>query len=59
MLIGLEKSRDQVEIYNIGSEDQTTAKTIVKEMKVKNVRVKLTGGVDGGRGWKGDVKKCS
>jgi UDP-glucose 4-epimerase len=25
-------------------------------MKLKNVKLKLTGGVDYGRGWKGDVK---
>jgi len=25
-------------------------------MKLKNVKLKLTGGVDGGRGWKGYVK---
>jgi len=25
-------------------------------MGLKNVKLKLTGGVDGGRGWKGDVK---
>jgi len=25
-------------------------------MRLKNVQFKLTGGVDGGRGWKGDVK---
>ena len=60
MLIGLEKTNNQVEIYNIGSEDQTTVKTIaetvVEEMKPKNVKLKLTGGVDGGRGWVGDVK---
>src|SRR3989337_3408511 len=60
ILLGLEKTRNQVEIYNIGSEDQTTVKTIaetvVKEMKLKNVKFKFTGGVDGGRGWKGDIK---
>ena len=60
MLLGLEKTRNQVEIHNIGSEDQTNVKTIaeivVKEMKLKNVKLKFTGGVDGGRGWKGDVK---
>jgi UDP-glucose 4-epimerase len=60
MLLGLEKTNNQVEIYNIGSEDQTTVKTIaetvVEEMKPKNVKLKLTSGVDGGRGWKGDVK---
>jgi UDP-glucose 4-epimerase len=60
MLLGLEKTRNQVEIYNIGSEDQTNVKTIaeivVEEMKLKNVKLKFTGGVDGVRGWKGDVK---
>jgi len=25
-------------------------------MKLRNVKFKLTGGVDGGRGWKGDVE---
>jgi UDP-glucose 4-epimerase len=60
MLLGLEKTKNQVEIYNIGSEDQTTVKTIAeivtKGMKLKNVKSKFTGGVDGGRGWKGDAK---
>ena len=63
MLLGLEKTKNQVETYNIGSEDRTTVKTIaeivIKEMKLKNVKFKFTGGVDGGRGWKGDVKTCS
>ena len=52
--------RNQVEIYNVGSEDQITVKTIaeivVEEMRLKNVQFKFTGGVDDGRGWKGDVK---
>ena len=60
MLIGLEKTKSQVEIYNVGSEDQITVKTIaeivVEEMRLKNVQFKFTGGVEGGRGWKGDVK---
>jgi len=60
LLLGLEKSTEQVEIYNVGSEDQIDVKTIaeitVKEMKLKNVKLKLTGVIDGGRGWKGDVK---
>jgi len=60
MLIGLEKSTEQVEIYNVGSEDQVDVKTIaqivIKEMDLKNVKLTFTGGVDGGRGWKGDVK---
>jgi len=59
MPLGLEKSKKQVEIYNIGSEDQIDVKTIaeivIQEMKLENVKLKFTGGVDG-RGWKGDVK---
>jgi len=63
MFMELERTRNQFETYNVGSEDQTTVKTIaetvIKEMKLKNVKLKLTGGVDGGRDWKGDVKTCS
>jgi UDP-glucose 4-epimerase len=55
-----ESTQEQVEIYNIGSEDQTNVKeiahTITNEMGLKNVKLKLTGGVNGGRGWIGDVK---
>jgi UDP-glucose 4-epimerase len=55
-----ESTKEPVEIYNIGSEDQTNVKeiahTITNEMGLKNVKLKLTGGVDGGRGWIGDVK---
>jgi nucleoside-diphosphate-sugar epimerase len=62
MLLGLEKTKNQVEIYNIGSEDQTNVKTIAEivaeEMGFQNVEFKFTGGVDGGRGWKGDVKNA-
>jgi len=60
MLFGLEKSTEQVEIYNVGSEDQINVKAIaqiiIEEMGFKNVKLKFTGGVNGGRGWKGDVK---
>jgi len=60
MLLGLEKTRNQVETHNISSEDQITvteiAQTVTQEMGLKNVEFKFTGGVDGGRGWKGDVK---
>ncbi|MEM2900459.1 MAG: NAD-dependent epimerase/dehydratase family protein [Thermoplasmata archaeon] len=49
-----------VEIYNIGSEDyidvNSIAKIIVEEMELKDVTFEHTGGVDGGRGWKGDIK---
>ncbi len=51
---------EQVEIFNAGSEDKinvrTIAKTVIEEMDLRNVDLKLTGGVDGGRGWVGDVK---
>jgi UDP-glucose 4-epimerase len=60
ILLAQEKSKEQVEIYNVGSEDQITvteiAQTVTKKMGLKNVRFTYTGGVDGGRGWKGDVK---
>jgi UDP-glucose 4-epimerase len=60
MRVGLEKAEDQVEIYNIGSEDQiavnTIANIVIEEMGLKDVRLRFTGGVDGGRGWIGDVK---
>ncbi|MGQ9782010.1 MAG: NAD-dependent epimerase/dehydratase family protein [Nitrososphaeria archaeon] len=57
---GLEKSSRRVEVYNVGSEDQINVKSIadivVEEMGLKDVSFYFTGGVDGGRGWMGDVK---
>ncbi|MCW3985513.1 MAG: SDR family NAD(P)-dependent oxidoreductase [Candidatus Bathyarchaeota archaeon] len=54
-------ARNRVEICNVGSEDQTSvtqiAEIITEEMGLNNVKLIYTGGVDGGRGWKGDVKK--
>jgi UDP-glucose 4-epimerase len=51
---------DQVEIYNVGSEDQIPvakiAEIVAKEMAIENVKFKYTGGICGGRGWTGDVK---
>ena len=50
-----------VALYNIGSEDQVLvtkiAEIVAEEAGLKNVSFTCTGGVDGGRGWKGDVKK--
>ncbi len=55
-----ESSDQPVTIYNVGSEDQTSvteiAKIIADEMDLKNVKLKFSGGVQGGRGWIGDVK---
>jgi len=48
-------------IFNVGSKDSVTveeiAKVVASEMEVPKIRFRLTGGVDGGRGWKGDVKR--
>lgn len=55
------RNKKRVDVYNIGSNDRITVKEIAKivaeEMKTPNIKFKFTGGVDGGRGWKGDVKK--
>ena len=60
MKLGLERSSKQVEIYNVGSDDQINvlriAKIVIEEMKLKDVMFNITGGVDGGRGWMGDIK---
>jgi UDP-glucose 4-epimerase len=60
LLFGLEQASERVEIYNIGSEDQVTVKEIArivtKQMGLKDVEFRYTGGVRGGRGWIGDVK---
>ncbi|MFQ5941176.1 MAG: NAD-dependent epimerase/dehydratase family protein [Nitrososphaerales archaeon] len=57
---GLTSSTKTVEIFNVGSEDQidvsTIAKVVIDEMGLSEVNIMYTGGVEGGRGWKGDVK---
>jgi UDP-glucose 4-epimerase len=59
MIHGFENRRERVEIFNIGSKDWIDVKSIAdivtKEMNL-NPKYEFTGGVDGGRGWKGDVK---
>ena len=51
---------ERVDIFNVGSEDQIeitrVAELVTEEMGLRNVKFKFTGGVDGGRGWVGDVK---
>jgi len=60
MILGLKKSTGKVEVYNVGSEDKINVKSIadivVEEMGLKDVSYYFTGGVQGGRGWLGDVK---
>jgi len=56
----LNHSSKTFDVYNIGSEDsvdvKTIAKVVINEMSLNDVETSYTGGVDGGRGWKGDVK---
>ncbi|MDX1611737.1 MAG: NAD-dependent epimerase/dehydratase family protein [Candidatus Thermoplasmatota archaeon] len=50
-----------VGIYNVGTDDSTTvtriADLVCEAMGLEDVTYDYTGGVDGGRGWKGDVKR--
>lgn len=54
------ESGERVAIYNLGSEDRVTVLEIAEAVKkaagCPGAMVALTGGVDGGRGWRGDVK---
>ncbi len=60
MLFSYAKSGRCVEVYNLGSDDRvdvnSIARIVVGEMGLEDVVFRFTGGVDGGRGWKGDVK---
>lgn len=60
MVHAYENFPEKVGIYNIGSEDfidvKTIADIICEEMNLKDVKYSWTGGVDDGRGWKGDVR---
>lgn len=57
------EDRDElgVNICNCGSTDRINvtniAKIVTDEMRLTSVSMSLTDGVDGGRGWKGDVKE--
>ncbi len=61
ILTALKRSSRKVEIFNVGSEDwvdvKTIAKIVIEEMGLKEVSLHFTGGVNGGRGWRGDVKR--
>ena len=54
------ESGERVDFYNVGAMDQIGVKKIaemvVEEMRLSNVKFTYTGGVNGGRGWLGDVK---
>ena len=50
----------KADVYNVGSVDQVEVKKIAEivadEVGLRDVKFVFTGGVDGGRGWLGDVK---
>ena len=54
------KSVERVDVFNVGSSDKISVskigRIVAEEMNVPGIRLRFTGGVDGGRGWKGDVK---
>lgn len=58
ILFAIEKSNEEVNIFNIGSEDTISAtgigKVVVQEMGLSDVEFIYTGG---SRGWKGDVPR--
>ncbi|HWR25343.1 MAG TPA: NAD-dependent epimerase/dehydratase family protein [Methanosarcina sp.] len=58
ILFAIEKSKEEVNIFNIGSEDTISAtrigEVVVEEMGLSDVKFNYTGG---SRGWKGDVPK--
>jgi len=61
MMVVFEKAADAGGVYNLGSEDRISAldiaKIVAEEMGLRGVDVRTTGGVEGGRGWHGDVKQ--
>lgn len=60
MITGWENLQGRFEAFNIGSDDSIFVKQIAdlvcEEMGLENVEYSWTGGVDDGRGWKGDVR---
>ena len=60
IMVSLGTSKGPVEVFNVGSEDQISAmeigRTVIDTMGLKNVKLKLAGGLSDGRGWVGDVK---
>lgn len=59
-LVGHKSSRGIVNTFNVGSQDRIEvreiAAAVVDAMQMTGVKIEFTGGVDNGRGWKGDVK---
>ena len=60
ILQSMKKGENGVDIFNVGSEDGVeiinVAKIVCKNMKLPNIEIFTTGGIENGRGWKGDIK---
>jgi len=63
VFVGLNNFLDngkRFEVLNVGSLDRVEvrriAEIVVEEMALQGVNFRFSGGVDGGRGWRGDVK---
>jgi len=60
ILKACETAEETVEVFNVGSDDQIEvtgiAEIVAEEMNMNDVQFSFTGGVEGGRGWVGDVK---
>ena len=56
ILLGIERSQEQVNVLNLGTDSFTNvtiiAKTVIEAMDLSGVKIEYTGGE---RGWKGDV----
>ena len=60
ILIGVDKSKDQVDVFNVGSEDQINVMKIVRiicnNLDLHKVKFLFNKATPDGRGWIGDVK---
>ncbi|MDX1534697.1 MAG: GDP-mannose 4,6-dehydratase, partial [Thermoplasmata archaeon] len=60
MLAGWEARQGGYEVYNVGTEDQINveelADAVCEALGLQGVRYRWTGGVEEGRGWRGDVR---
>jgi UDP-glucose 4-epimerase len=60
ILVGHKQSTGRVSVFNVGSQDRIEVKEIasavISAMQMTGTKIEFTGGVDDGRGWKGDVK---
>jgi UDP-glucose 4-epimerase len=60
MFVGQTMARAKVNVFNVGSKDQISvreiASAVLEAMHLTGTKLSFTGGIEGGRGWKGDVK---